>query len=56
MQEELCYANVKVLKQDITPEQAAWHIQSVHEKNAHLKSSPTWAQAARVGAEPTKGG
>ena len=37
MEEELWYANVKVLNQDITPEQAARHIQSVHEKNAYLK-------------------
>jgi hypothetical protein len=26
-----------VINQDITPEQAAQHIQSVHEKNAYLK-------------------
>jgi raffinose/stachyose/melibiose transport system substrate-binding protein len=37
MEEELWFANVKVLNQDITPEQAARHIQSVHEKNAYLK-------------------
>ena len=37
MEEELWYANVKVINQDITPEQAARHIQSVHEKNAYLK-------------------
>lgn len=37
MEEELWYANVKVINQDITPEQAAQHIQSVHEKNAYLK-------------------
>ena len=37
MEEELWYANVKVLNQDITPEQAARHIQSVHEKNVYLK-------------------
>jgi hypothetical protein len=37
MEEELWYANVKVINQDITPAQAAQHIQSVHEKNAYLK-------------------
>jgi raffinose/stachyose/melibiose transport system substrate-binding protein len=37
MEEELWYANVKVINQDITPEQAAQHIQRVHEKNAYLK-------------------
>ena len=37
MEEELWYANVKVLNQDITPEQAARHIQNVHEKNVYLK-------------------
>jgi raffinose/stachyose/melibiose transport system substrate-binding protein len=37
MEEELWYANVKVINQDITPEQAARHIQRVHEKNAYLK-------------------
>jgi raffinose/stachyose/melibiose transport system substrate-binding protein len=37
MEEELWYANVKVINQDITPKQAAQHIQSVHEKNAYLK-------------------
>lgn len=37
MEEELWHVNVKVLNQDITPEQAARHIQSVHEKNAYLK-------------------
>ena len=37
MEDELWYANVKVINQDITPEQAARHIQSVHEKNAYLK-------------------
>lgn len=36
MEEELWYANVKVLNQDITPEQAAQHIQKVHEKNVYL--------------------
>lgn len=37
MEEELWYANVKVLNQDMTPEQAARHIQGVHEKNAYLR-------------------
>jgi raffinose/stachyose/melibiose transport system substrate-binding protein len=37
MEEELWYANVKVLNQDITPEQEARHIQSVQEKNAYLQ-------------------
>ena len=37
MEEELWFANVKVLNQDISPEQAAQHIQRVHEKNAYLK-------------------
>lgn len=37
MEEELWYANVKVINQDITPEQAAQHIQGVHEKNVYLK-------------------
>jgi raffinose/stachyose/melibiose transport system substrate-binding protein len=36
MEEELWYANVKVLNQDMTPEQAAQHIQSVHDKNTYL--------------------
>ena len=36
MEEELWYANVKVINQDITPEQAARHIQGVHEKNSYL--------------------
>lgn len=37
MEEELWFVNVKVLNQDIRPEQAAQHIQKVHEKNAYLK-------------------
>jgi raffinose/stachyose/melibiose transport system substrate-binding protein len=37
MEEELWFANVKVLNQDISPEQAAQHIQRVHEKNAYLQ-------------------
>ena len=37
MEEELWFANVKVLNQDISPEEAAQHIQRVHEKNAYLK-------------------
>jgi raffinose/stachyose/melibiose transport system substrate-binding protein len=37
MEEELWYANVKVINQDMTPEQAAQHIQNVHEKNSYLK-------------------
>lgn len=37
MEEELWYANVKVINQDITPEQAARHIQNIHEQNAYLK-------------------
>lgn len=37
MEEELWYVNVKVLNQDMPPEEAARHIQSVHEKNAYLK-------------------
>lgn len=37
MEEELWFVNVKVLNQDISPEQAAQHIQKVHEKNAYLK-------------------
>ncbi len=36
MEEELWYANVKVINRDITPGQAARHIQNVHEKNNHL--------------------
>ncbi len=36
MEEELWYANVKVINQEISPEQAARHIQDVHEKNSYL--------------------
>lgn len=36
MEEELWYVNVKVLNQDITPQQAAQHIQQLHEKNRYL--------------------
>jgi raffinose/stachyose/melibiose transport system substrate-binding protein len=36
MEDELRYTNVKVLNQDITPEQAAQYIQKVHDKNAYL--------------------
>jgi raffinose/stachyose/melibiose transport system substrate-binding protein len=37
LEEELWYVNVKVVNQDMTPEEAAQHIQRVHEKNAYLK-------------------
>lgn len=37
MEEELWHVNVKVLNQEMSPEQAAQHIQGVHEKNAYLK-------------------
>jgi raffinose/stachyose/melibiose transport system substrate-binding protein len=37
LEEELWYVNVKVINEDMTPEQAAQHIQRVHEKNAYLK-------------------
>jgi hypothetical protein len=40
MEDELRYINVKVLNQDITPEQAAQYIQSVHEKNAYINATP----------------
>lgn len=39
MEEELWYVNVKVINQEMTPEQAAQHIQQVHEKNAYIKSA-----------------
>jgi raffinose/stachyose/melibiose transport system substrate-binding protein len=37
LEEELWYVNVKVINQDMTPEQAGQHIQRIHEKNAYLK-------------------
>ncbi len=37
MEDELWYVNVRVINQEMTPEQAAQHIQRVHEKNAYLK-------------------
>jgi raffinose/stachyose/melibiose transport system substrate-binding protein len=37
MEEELWYANVKVINQEMTPEQAGEYIQRIHEKNAYLK-------------------
>jgi raffinose/stachyose/melibiose transport system substrate-binding protein len=40
MEDELRYINVKVLNQDITPEQAGQYIQSVHEKNAYINATP----------------
>lgn len=37
MEDELWYVNVKVLNQDMSPEEAAQHIQNVHQKNNYLK-------------------
>lgn len=37
MEDELWYVNVRVINQEMTPEQAAQHIQRVHEKNAYLR-------------------
>lgn len=37
MEEELWYVNVKVINQEMTPEQAGQYIQRIHEKNAYLK-------------------
>lgn len=37
MEEELWYANVKVINQDMTPEEAAKYIQRIQDKNAYLK-------------------
>ena len=37
LEEELWYVNVKVINQEMTPEQAGQHIQRIHEKNAYLK-------------------
>ena len=37
MEEELWYANVKVINQDMTPEEAAQYIQRIQDKNAYLK-------------------
>lgn len=37
LEEELWYVNVRVINQDMTPEQAGQHIQRIHEKNAYLK-------------------
>lgn len=36
MEEELWYINVKVVNQEISPEEAARHIQRVHERNTYL--------------------
>lgn len=38
MEEELWYVNVKVVNQEMTPEQAAQYIQRIHEKNAYIQS------------------
>lgn len=40
MEDELRYINVKVLNQDITPEQAGQYIQNVHDKNTYLSAYP----------------
>ena len=37
MEEELWYANVKVINQEMTPEEAAKYIQRIQDKNAYLK-------------------
>ncbi|WP_396433535.1 ABC transporter substrate-binding protein [Limnohabitans sp.] len=37
MEDELWYVNVKVLNQEMSPEEAAQHIQNVHQKNNYLK-------------------
>lgn len=37
LEEELWYVNVKVINHEMTPEEAAQHIQNVHEKNAYLR-------------------
>ena len=37
LEEELWYVNVKVINQEMSAEQAAEHIQRIHEKNAHLR-------------------
>jgi hypothetical protein len=37
MEEELWYVNVKVINQEMTPEQAGQYIRRIHEKNAYLK-------------------
>ena len=37
LEEELWYVNVKVINQEMSAEQAAEHIQRIHEKNAYLK-------------------
>jgi len=37
MEEELWYANVKVINQEMTPEQAGQYIQRIQDKNAYLK-------------------
>ena len=39
MEEELWYVNVKVINQEMSPEEAAQHIQRIHEKNAYIKST-----------------
>ena len=37
LEEELWFVNVKVINHEMTPEQAAQYIQSIHEKNAYIK-------------------
>jgi raffinose/stachyose/melibiose transport system substrate-binding protein len=37
LEEELWYVNVKVINQEMSAEEAAEHIQRIHEKNAYLK-------------------
>jgi hypothetical protein len=37
LEEELWYVNVKVINEEMSAEQAAEHIQRIHEKNAYLK-------------------
>jgi raffinose/stachyose/melibiose transport system substrate-binding protein len=37
LEEELWYVNVKVINGEMSAEQAAEHIQRIHEKNAYLK-------------------
>jgi raffinose/stachyose/melibiose transport system substrate-binding protein len=37
LEDELRYVNVKVINQEMTPQQAGQHIQHIHEKNAYLR-------------------
>jgi raffinose/stachyose/melibiose transport system substrate-binding protein len=37
LEDELRYVNVKVINQEMTPQQAGQHIQLIHEKNAYLR-------------------